>query len=398
MHLRHFLPSLLVVAGLWIPPAFAAEPDRDYAEGLQHLYSLDFDSSDALFQSLTRDYPDNPDYWNARASSYWLRILYNQQKLSMDAFSGKDRFGTIDSEDSGGEAEEKQLRDTIDKAIKLSDAMLKKDPKNIRALYAKGISYAMLASFEATVRRSWLSAARKAKTARNLHKDVLKLDPNYHDARTTVGIYNYAVGSLSWGARMIVGIIGLGGDGKEEGIRDLEIAAEKGVRGVTNAKMLLVVVYSREKQFDKALKVIADMHAKYPRNFMLDMSRGSVYGKMNRWDLAQNTYRQMSEKVTAKKDGYDRMRLERVYYELANSEFQAKEFEAATKTFALVAAGPKATQNEKASAHLWMGRMSDTRNDRTTALQHYNAILELEADSSFKSDARRHIRKPFVSP
>jgi tetratricopeptide (TPR) repeat protein len=197
---------------------------------------------------------------------------------------------------------------------------------------------------------------------------------------------------------MLVGFIGLGGDGREEGIRDLETAAEKGVRGVTNAKMLLIVVYGREKQFDKALNVIADMRAKYPRNFMLDMSKGSVYGKMNRWDLATKTYQEMSEKIATNKDGYERMRLERVYYELANSEFQGKKFDAATKTFALVVDEANSTANEKASAHLWMGRMADTGKDRATALQHYNAILELPADSSFKSDAQRHIRKPFVSP
>jgi pentatricopeptide repeat protein len=396
MQFRHFLLSVLVVTGLLVPPGFAADPDRDYANGFQDLYNLDFDSSDALFRSLTDEFPDNPDYWNARASSYWLRILYTQQKLSMEAFSSKDRFGTLDSKDSVSEAEEKQLRETLDRAITLSDAMLKKDPKNIRGLYAKGISYAMLASFEGTVKRSWLSAAKKAKTARNLHKDVLKLDPNHHDARAIVGIYNYTVGSLSWGARMLVSMIGLGGDGKESGLRDLETAAEKGQRIATNAKMLLIVVYGREKQFDKALKVIDDMHAKYPRNFMLDMSKGSVYGKMNRWDQAAETYRETAEKIAAKKDGYDRMRIERVYYELANSEFQAKKFDDAARTFAMVTAGPNATPNEKANAYLWMGRIADSRKDRSNALSHYNAVLGLQADPSLKSDAQRLIRKPFV--
>jgi tetratricopeptide (TPR) repeat protein len=316
----------------------------------------------------------------------------------MESFSGKDRFGSMDSKDTVSEAEEKQLRDTLDKALTAADAMLKKDPKNTRALYAKGASYATLASFEATIQRSWLSAARKAKTARNFHREVLKLDPNFNDARTTVGIYNYAVGSLSWGARVLVSMVGLGGEGKAVGIQDLEIAAAKGNRATVDAKMLLIVVYGREQQYDKALKLLDDLHAKYPRNFMLDMSKASLYSKMKRWDLATQTYRQIAEKIASHKDGYERMRIEKVYYELANSEFQAQKYEEASRTFSLVTSGATATPSEKAHAHLWMGRMSDSRHDRPDALKHYNAVLGLEVDPEVKSDAQRLIRKPFGSP
>ena len=395
---RYFLPSLLIILSLSVSPSLAAAPQQAYADGLDHLYSLDFSASEASFRSLTRDYPDNPDYWNALASSYWLKTLYDQQKLNMESFDSKDRFGTIDSKDSVSEAEEKQIRDTIDKAINAADAILKREPKNTRALYAKGASYATLASFEATIRRSWLSAARKAKTARNLHKEVLQLDPSFNDARTAVGIYNYAVGSLSWGARLLVGVVGLGGEGKEAGIKDLEIASTRGIRGVVDAKMLLVVVYGRERQYEKALKLVDELHAKYPRNFTLDMTKASLYGKMKRWDLAAQTYKQMAEKVMAHKDGYERLRIEKVYYELANSEFQALKFDEATRVYSLVAAGATATPNERANAHLSMGRMSDTRHDRPDALKHYNAVLGLEVSPEIKSDAQRLIRKAFVSP
>ena len=386
------------MACLSAQPLLGADPEQTYAEGIQQLYSLDFTGSEASFRSLTRDYPDNPDYWNALASSYWLKTLYDQQKLNMESFSSTDRFGAMDSRDTVTDAEEKQLRDTVDKALTTAEALLKKDPKNPRALYAKGASYATLASFEATIRRSWLSAARKAKTARNLHKDVLKLDPSFNDARTSVGIYNYAVGSLSWGARFLVGVVGLGGEGKEVGIKDLETASVKGVRAAVDAKMLLVVVYSRERQYDKALKLLDDLQAKYPRNFMLEMSRASIYTKMKRWDLASQTYRRITEKIAARKDGYERMRIEKVYYELANSEFQAQKFEDAARTFGMVTNGATATPSEKANAHLWMGRMSDSRRDRPTALRHYNAVLGLDVDSEIKSDAQRLIRKPFGSP
>jgi tetratricopeptide (TPR) repeat protein len=370
-------------------------PEAIYADGANHLYNLDFPEAEAAFLSLTKSHPNNPDYWNSLATSYWLKILYSQQKFNMETFSHKDRFGTDDSRDTGFETEEKQFRAAIDKAIALADAVLKKDPKNINAHYAKGVSYASLASFEATIRRAWVTAARRAKTARDEHKQVLGMDPNFHDARAAVGVYNYAVGSLSFAAKALVWMVGLGSGDKAGGLKDVELAATKGTRALVDSKMLLAVVYGREWQFEKARKVLDELHAKFPRNFMFDMTKAGLFGKEKKWDQAAQTYAQMIEKQRAKKDGYERMRLEKLYYELANAQFQGQKFGDAAQTFDLVVKGANATPNEKANAHLWMGRMLDTSRKRDEAIAHYKAVLTLDSDSNLKNDARSLIKRPF---
>jgi hypothetical protein len=106
----------------------------------------------------------------------------------------------------------------------------------------------------------------------------------------------------------------------------------------------------------------------------------------------------VAHKVTAHTDGYDRLRIERVYYELANSQFQAQKFEDASATFGLVIHGAGATANERANGHLWIGRMADTRGDRAEALIHYKAIAAIDCDAGIKSDALQHIKKPFGRP
>ena len=368
------------------------------SDGLDHLYNLDFAEAETAFRSLTAEHPGNPDYWNALGTAYWLKILYNQQKLNLENFSGKDRLGTADSEDRGYEAEEKLLRETVEKAIAAADALLKKDPKSVRAHYAKGVSYATLASFEATIRRANFTAARNAKNARDEHLEVLRLDPNFHDARAAVGIYNYAVGSLPFIVRLGLRVVGLGSGDRPGGITDMEVAASKGTRAAADAKMLLVIVYGREAQYEKSLKLIDELHAKYPRNFMLDMSKASIYRRMAKWDLATQTYEQVAEQVLAHKNGYERLRVEKVYYELANSQFQAGKFAEAATTFDLVVRGPDATPNEKANAHLWIGRMADTRKDRTEALRHYNAVLAIGCNPNLKTDAHALIKRPFGRP
>lgn len=388
---------LLTVFLLSVPtlPLFAQSPEAIYVDGVNHLYNLDFAEAETAFRSLTKSHPENPDYWNVLGSTYWLKILYNQQKLNMESFGSKDRFGTGDSSDKGFEAERKQLTDVIGKALAASEAILKKDSKNVRALYAKGVSNAMLAAYEATILRERVSAARKAKAARDAHLEVLKLDPNFHDARAAVGIYNYAVGSLPWLVRAGLSVVGLGGGDKPGGIREMETAAAKGSRAATDAKMLLIIVYARELQYAKSMKLIEELQAKYPRNFMFDMTKASLYGRQKNWEAAATMYKQIEQKVLARKDGYERLRLERVQYELANSQFHGQKFDEATATFNLVVRGANATPNEKANAHLWMGRMADTAKKREEAMKHYNAVLALDADANLKNDARALLKRPF---
>src|SRR5436190_15883968 len=207
---------LLSILGCCLPAA-AADPKLIYDQSTDALYNLDFNTAQRGYETLTHDYPDNPDYWNALASSIWLHIMYDQEKLNMESFSGSS-LGTKESRDAVNPADEKRLRDTVGIAIAKADAVLKKNPKDVRALYAKGISNATLASFEASAKRSYLSAGSKAKTARDLHQQVLALDPSFDDARMSIGAYNYVVGVIPGAIRLLLWPLGIRSAGKEVGI------------------------------------------------------------------------------------------------------------------------------------------------------------------------------------
>jgi len=383
-----------------LPVQFAAagaDPAQIYRESTNALYNLDFSIAQRGYETLTREYPDSPDYWNALASSIWLKITFDQQKLNIESFSGGSSFGTKESRDAVNPQDEKRLRDTLATAMAKADAILKKNPNDVRALYAKGISLGTLASFEATVKRSYISAHSKAKEAKSLHQQVLKLDPTFDDARMTIGTYDYVVGVIPGFVRFLIGMFGVRGAGKEAGIQQLEVAAAKGKNGSTDAKMVLVVVYNREKQYEQALQLINDLHAKYPRNFLFELAKASVYGKMKDWDQAVQVYEQILAKAQAKKDGYDRLRSVRLYYLLADSNIQRQQFEKAVEEFSHVVASKDATPDEKANAYLWMGKIFDSKKERTKAIQQYDLVLGLDCDPDLKDEARKYKRKPFDS-
>src|SRR5262245_25679752 len=90
--------------------ATSADPTLTYEQSTERLYNLDFTTAQHGYETLTHDYPDNPDYWNALAASIWLRVMYDQQKLNVESFSGGS-LGTKDSRDTVSPADEKRLRD-----------------------------------------------------------------------------------------------------------------------------------------------------------------------------------------------------------------------------------------------------------------------------------------------
>jgi len=375
--------------------AAAADPKLLYDQSTDALYNLDFNTAQHGYEALTHDFPDNPDYWNALASSIWLRIMYDQQKLNVESFSGAS-LGTKDSRDAITPVDEARLRETIATAISKADSMLKKNPKDVRALYAKGISNATLASFEATAKRSYYSAGTKAKVARDLHQQVLTLDPSFDDAQLSIGAFNYVVGVAPGALRLLVlWPLGIRSPGKDVGIQQIETAAEKGKMTATDARMLLIIVYNREKRYDQALKTVMELHKKYPRNFLFELAEASTYGKLKRWDDAVVTYEKILSKVRDKKDGYDRLAADRVYYALGTSNLERLQFSHAIDAFTNVVKIKDAPANEKANAYLWIGKMYDTSNERAKAIQQYDAILTLNCDDDLKEQARRYKRSPF---
>ena len=364
--------------------------DPAYQPAVDALYNLDFSTAERTFTTLTQQHPDDPEYWNALASTYWLRILLDQEKLNVETFNG----GMHGQSDAVNSAEEFRLRATIDSALKKANALLARNKNDVRALYSLGVSQATLASFEAIAKKSLWSAKDHAKSARNYHEQVLKLDPNYNDARWSVGIYDYMVGVVPGFWRFWLAMAGISGN-KEEGIRNLEAAAAKGTRASTDAKMLLLAVYNREKRYADTIRLTNDLLAKYPRNFAIDMTRASTYGKMKDWNQALVSYQKILAKIQAKQDGYDRMRAERVHLEIGVSDVNRLKNDEAIVAFNQVISGAKALDDEKADALIWLGKIYDSKKDRPKALEQYRAVLKLNCDPGFKDAARKFIARPF---
>src|SRR5262245_4258344 len=166
-------------------------------------------------------------------------------------------------------------RDAIDRAIAIARAAIAKNAQDADAHYQLGAAVGLRASYTATVDGSALGAFRAAREAFNEHEVVLTLDPKRKDAGLIVGTYRYLVAALSLPMRWMAYVVGFGGD-KDRGLRMIEEAAAYPGDNQEDARFALILLYNREKRYDAALKELAVLRERYPRNRLVWLEAGAT--------------------------------------------------------------------------------------------------------------------------
>ena len=241
--------------------------DTRRAEGYDALYNLDYEAARKRFQKMIDLAPDHSAGAQCMASSFWLQQLNEAWELK----------ATLYSTDSYEKAKPKTDRKQVDEFKKwirtskqLSQARLKKDPRDIEALYFLGAAEGLEAAFAGGVERKFRAALRSGTDAVDRHKEVLKLSPEFRDAELTIGLLNYVIGSLSLPVKMLAATMGVRGS-KKRGLESLERVSVEGKWARDVAKVLLIDLYKREKRWTDAFEIARQLSEKYPRNYLFKL-------------------------------------------------------------------------------------------------------------------------------
>jgi tetratricopeptide (TPR) repeat protein len=179
-----FLAALVCLAA-----PLAAQPGL-VETGYDHFYNLEYPEAAAAFEKAIAQHPDDPDLHNHLAQTLVFQEMFRDGALESELVSGNNSFLRRPKLNPSPVTEARFLGE-LAKSMALTEAQLRKNPRDAGALYAQGIAHGLRANYYWLVKKSWRDALNDANAARRAHNQVSEIDPPtstrawYKDCTTT---------------------------------------------------------------------------------------------------------------------------------------------------------------------------------------------------------------------
>jgi tetratricopeptide (TPR) repeat protein len=363
------------------------------AEGFQLFYIMDYDGALTRFEQIQTEHPTDPI-----ATDYVLHITLFRELFRLDLLD--TTFYANDGFLSGHHTviEDPKVRDRVyalsDKAFDQANDLLKKNPNDINALFARGWARSLEACYLAMVERNFVSGLKLALGAKNDHERVLELDPNYVDAKMVVGIYLYVVGALSFGFKVLVGFAGIHGS-KAEGMALLRDAGNRGVITSVESRTAMMLFLRREAKYKEAKEIAEGLAREYPRDFLFALEVANLSKDDGEGMKAVAAYRDVIDE--ARRPGYfPSSHLELAYFGLGDSLRGQKLYAEAAEAYREGAFLPTTSPELKRRSLLAAGEVYDLMNEHDKAKEQYQAVINAGSDTVQADQARKFQRTAYT--
>ena len=281
------IPWVLLAVLCWPQSAHASSLNlpEGARQGLQLLYAGSPDEAFARFREVQAADSNDPLPYLLEAEARWWQIYCEACEI---------KWNTIDAWERPRIASDESYLALADKAIKIAESRIARADSAEMRLYA-GLGWSFRARLLG-LRNDRRGTARAGVNARAHLLRCLQLDPEMADAYAGLGLYNYYVDTLSPIARILRFFMGIPGGSKQEGIRQLEIATEKGELTRTGARFYLAKnLRMYERDYARSLQVLAPLIEEFPRNPIFLLIRGEVQAKLGRREPAEESFRQAEQ-------------------------------------------------------------------------------------------------------
>lgn len=390
--------------GSWLNESDQAKLESLRADGFEALFNLDYERARRDFHEVARLFPTHPAGPQFLAAGLWIETLYETRRLQASLYSSDSFYSPND--DKADPKIVEQFRVWTREAKKLAEARLKQNPKDAEAHYYLGATAGLKASFEEAVERRHFAAMRDGSDAVDHHRDVIKLDPNFHDAEITIGLYDYVLGTLPLAAKILVGVTGARGS-KKRGLAAIERVTKEGKWARDDARTLLIVLYTRERRFADALVLARELAAKYPRNYLFRLeaadalvAQAAIERKANHVSAVASAEREAF--ATFEELLHDRTvrdtaarAFDLIHFKYGEALLTAGQADRAAKEFLATTTLPHGEPGLVTMAHLFAGRSLDVVGKRNEALAEYRAVLARVNVYDAHDLARKGIKEPF---
>ncbi|MBB6146703.1 tetratricopeptide (TPR) repeat protein [Silvibacterium bohemicum] len=349
-------------------------------------YVMDYDGALSRFQAIQAAHPQDPI-----ATDYVLDVTLFKELFRLDlldtTFYANDGFLT----GKHTVVEDPKVRDQIkslsDKAFDQADAALKINSNDANALFARGWARSLEAAYLAMVERSFGAGLKLALGAKNDHEKVLQLDPNYIDAKMVVGIYQYVVGALPFGFKILIGFAGIHGS-KSAGMTLLQDSSARGVITSVESRTATMLFLRREAKYPQAGEIARGLADQYPHDFLFSLEQANLFKDAGDGPKAIAQYRLVID--NSKRPGYfPASHLELAYFGLADTLRGQKMYPASVDAYREAAFIPTTSPELKRRCLLAAGQVYDLMNDHDKARQQYQAVIDAGSDSVQAEQARK---------
>lgn len=362
-------------------------------DGYEHFYILDYEGALSRFESVLKAHPQDPMAYGYVQMVTVFRELYHQDLLDTTYYA-HDSFLTSKRNVPVPAATRQRIEYLTDTGIKLCDDRIKADPDDKNAYFARGYLRGIHAAYITLVDHSFVAAARQGYASRGDSEQVLKIDPEFVDAKMAIGIQQFAVASLPRWVRMIVGIVGVGGN-KEKGLALLRESAAHGVVTAVESRTVLSLFLRHDARYHEALEVQHGLAEQYPHNYLFRLEEANLTKDEGNGPAAIALYKEVL--ADAAKAGYFvDPRLQMAWFGLADTQRGQYDIADAAENYVKVADQPKCSDWLRKRAQLNAGEMFDLLHEREKAVNLYKLASAGGGDQSQADNARRLLKSPYT--
>jgi tetratricopeptide (TPR) repeat protein len=369
-----------------------AEYERLRVAGNDAVYNLDYEKARRTFEKMAALAPDQPAGYVYLANNLWLETLNRSRRLSSSLYSSASFFAQGTPEQNVDSQRDSQFSALIKRALEVAEARLKINPQDTQSLYYKGAAVGIRAAYRLTVKRSFWGAIGDAKESIRIQNRVVTLDPDYTDAKLSIGFYEYIVGSLPLWWRVLARFAGIEGS-KKRGIELLETVAKTAKYAPDDARVLLIGIYTRERKFEQAKALVDYLAGKYPHNYLLGIERAVMLFRLGRVGEGARAFEDLLANTHIASDATDV-----VNYQHGEALIETRNYVSAIARYKAVVAWPKSDKTLVTLAHLRAGQALDALGKRVEAMEEYKTVLCCNNPVAYDSHdlAKKYQRTPYV--
>lgn len=379
--LAGFIGAALLAAPSYAEIQLPAEVMAQAREGINGVYSLDFDVAQQNIQKVFSQYPDHPFAHFGNAMIAWSRYEYEFEKSD--------------------EKQQKVFEQILDDSISGIKRWMKQHPDDPNAYMGIGALYGLRAMFSMR-NRSWITAYFSGRKAISNLEKSLELDPTYYDAYFGLGIYQYYAGTLPSVIKILAKIVAIKGN-PDEGVKQLNLSREKAMFTADSSKLILIEIQnvrgSKYYNPQKSLEYIRQLRAKYPKNPLMHYVEIICLYETGNLDEVTRQANQFLELI-GKDPFYKDIYISRAYTALGTAAMARGDIPGACAVFEQ---GKLALKDQAVSRWgLWnelrLGQVYDLLGERDLAVKQYKYVLSFKDKWGFDDLAKSLLKKPYVLP